>query len=155
MDGLTRRERDVIAKVLAGSTNSTRLADTLGISERTARTHLSNIYAKWGIGSMGDMILMALNDPALLDDVGIEGVRIMRLLPGDVVCLMVPDSLSDAEMFGVQRKIQSVLPPWAKSLALRQIELSILRGGNGGEKAEANGAEGAAGQSGQARTKYK
>jgi DNA-binding NarL/FixJ family response regulator len=47
---LTRRERDVIALVADGRTN-VQIAHHLGVTERTARSHVSNILAKLGLTS--------------------------------------------------------------------------------------------------------
>ena len=48
--GLTRRERDVLARVRAGDTN-TQIARALGISPATVRTHLERTYAKLGVST--------------------------------------------------------------------------------------------------------
>ncbi len=45
---LTARERDVLARVARGYPNR-QIASDLGITERTARTHVSNILAKLGL----------------------------------------------------------------------------------------------------------
>lgn len=47
---LTGREREVLVRVAQGLTNQ-QIATTLRISERTARTHVSNILAKLGLTS--------------------------------------------------------------------------------------------------------
>jgi ATP/maltotriose-dependent transcriptional regulator MalT len=49
-DGLTRREAEVLRLVAEGLTNR-ELASRLFLSEKTVARHLSNIYAKLGIGS--------------------------------------------------------------------------------------------------------
>ncbi len=45
---LTRRETDVLRRVLSGLTNS-EIAEDFEISEQTVKDHLSNIYSKLGI----------------------------------------------------------------------------------------------------------
>ncbi len=45
---LTRRETDVLRRVISGLTNS-EIAEDFEISEQTVKDHLSNIYAKLGI----------------------------------------------------------------------------------------------------------
>ena len=56
---LTARERDVLARVARGLPNR-KIADDLGITERTARTHVSNILAKLGLASRTQAALLAV-----------------------------------------------------------------------------------------------
>jgi DNA-binding NarL/FixJ family response regulator len=56
---LTARERDVLAGVARGLPNRQIAAD-LGITERTARTHVSNILAKLGLTSRTQAALLAV-----------------------------------------------------------------------------------------------
>ena len=58
-DTLTARERDVLAQIASGATNR-QIASRLGISERTARTHVSSILAKLGLTSRTHAALWAL-----------------------------------------------------------------------------------------------
>lgn len=44
--GLTDRERMIIRCLINGVISGDQIAEALGISERTVRTHLSNIYQK-------------------------------------------------------------------------------------------------------------
>ena len=55
---LTARERDVLAAVARGLSNRA-IAEELGITERTARTHVSNILAKLGLTSRTQAALLA------------------------------------------------------------------------------------------------
>jgi DNA-binding NarL/FixJ family response regulator len=64
---LTARERDVLARVARGLPNR-QIADDLGITERTARTHVSNILAKLGLASRTQAALLAVQHG--LDDEG-------------------------------------------------------------------------------------
>jgi DNA-binding CsgD family transcriptional regulator/tetratricopeptide (TPR) repeat protein len=50
LDALTRREREVLELVGMGLTNR-QIARRLGISERTAAVHVSNVIAKLGVGN--------------------------------------------------------------------------------------------------------
>lgn len=59
IDSLTVRERDVLARVARGLPNR-QIADELGITERTARTHVSNILAKLGLASRTQAALLAV-----------------------------------------------------------------------------------------------
>ena len=59
IDSLTGRERDVLARVARGLPNR-QIADDLGITERTARTHVSNILAKLGLASRTQAALLAV-----------------------------------------------------------------------------------------------
>ena len=56
---LTARERDVLARVARGLPNR-HIAEDLGITERTARTHVSNILAKLGLASRTQAALYAV-----------------------------------------------------------------------------------------------
>jgi DNA-binding NarL/FixJ family response regulator len=56
---LTSRERDVLTCVAQGLPNRA-IADALGITERTARTHVSNILAKLGLSSRTQAALLAV-----------------------------------------------------------------------------------------------
>lgn len=51
---LTPRERDVLAYVVAGSSNS-RISTRLGISVRTVKLHVSNIMRKLGVRSRAEV----------------------------------------------------------------------------------------------------
>jgi DNA-binding NarL/FixJ family response regulator len=57
---LTPRERDVLALVAQGMPNRA-IGDALGITERTARTHVSNILAKLGLTSRTQAALYAVD----------------------------------------------------------------------------------------------
>ena len=56
---LTARERDVLACVARGLSNRA-IADELGMAERTARTHVSNILAKLALTSRTQAALFAV-----------------------------------------------------------------------------------------------
>jgi DNA-binding NarL/FixJ family response regulator len=56
---LTRREREVVGAVRKGLRNS-EVAQALGISERTVKRHLSNIFAKTGASDRSELIRLAL-----------------------------------------------------------------------------------------------
>jgi DNA-binding NarL/FixJ family response regulator len=58
-DTLTVREHDVLAQIASGATNR-QIAGRLGVSERTARTHVSSILAKLGLTSRTQAALWAL-----------------------------------------------------------------------------------------------
>ena len=55
---LTHREREVLGGVARGLSNRA-IAEELGITERTARTHVSNILAKLGLASRTQAALLA------------------------------------------------------------------------------------------------
>jgi DNA-binding NarL/FixJ family response regulator len=59
IESLTLRERDVLTRVAQGLPNRQIAAD-LGITERTARTHVSNILAKLGLASRTQAALLAV-----------------------------------------------------------------------------------------------
>jgi len=53
-DSLTRREREVLALVCLGSRNY-EIAETLGIGDQTVKTHLQNIFRKFGLRSKREL----------------------------------------------------------------------------------------------------
>jgi DNA-binding NarL/FixJ family response regulator len=65
---LTEREREVLALVAHGLSNQA-IADRLAITERTARTHVSNILGKLGLASRTQAALYAV-EHHLVGDVG-------------------------------------------------------------------------------------
>ena len=60
-DALTEREREVLVLVAQGLSNQ-QIADSLVISERTARTHVSNILGKLGVASRTQAALLAIRE---------------------------------------------------------------------------------------------
>jgi len=56
---LTRREREVVGAVRSGLRNS-EVAEALGITERTVKRHLSNIFSKTGTSDRSELIRLAL-----------------------------------------------------------------------------------------------
>jgi DNA-binding NarL/FixJ family response regulator len=61
VDSLTDREREVLVLVAQGLSNQ-QIADALVISERTARTHVSNILGKLGVASRTQAALLAIRE---------------------------------------------------------------------------------------------
>jgi DNA-binding NarL/FixJ family response regulator len=57
-DGLTERERDVLLLVVRGLTNG-QIARRLGISERTVKGHLTNVFARLGVSDRTSAALWA------------------------------------------------------------------------------------------------
>ncbi len=62
--GLSRREREVLQAVLENLSNK-EIAGQLNISERTAKFHVSNLLAKFGVQRRADLILMYFRGPSL------------------------------------------------------------------------------------------
>jgi DNA-binding NarL/FixJ family response regulator len=62
--GLSRREREVLQAVLENLSNK-EIAGQLNISERTAKFHVSNLLAKFGVERRADLILMCFKGPSL------------------------------------------------------------------------------------------
>jgi FixJ family two-component response regulator len=56
--GLTPREREVMAHVVAGELNK-QVADALGIGEHTIKVHRSRIMEKMGVPSLADLVRAA------------------------------------------------------------------------------------------------
>jgi DNA-binding NarL/FixJ family response regulator len=61
LGALTTREREILALVAQGQSNRD-VADTLGISERTARTHVSNVLTKLQLASRTQAALLAIRE---------------------------------------------------------------------------------------------
>jgi DNA-binding NarL/FixJ family response regulator len=64
---LTEREREVLGLVARGLSNKA-IADRLAITERTARTHVSNILGKLGLASRTQAALYAVEHHLVPDD---------------------------------------------------------------------------------------
>ena len=60
-EALTQREREVVQLVAEGLSNRG-IAERLFVSERTARTHVSNILAKLGLASRTQVALWAIRE---------------------------------------------------------------------------------------------
>jgi DNA-binding NarL/FixJ family response regulator len=68
-DNLTPRERDVVLLIADGRTNQ-QIATRLGVSERTARTHVSNILGKLGLASRTQAAMWAVQHGLVSSDGG-------------------------------------------------------------------------------------
>lgn len=66
---LTPREREVLALIADGRSNQ-QIATALVVSERTARTHVSNILAKLGVASRTQAALWAVREGGASGDSG-------------------------------------------------------------------------------------
>ncbi|MBI5103019.1 MAG: helix-turn-helix transcriptional regulator [Nitrospirae bacterium] len=62
--GLTRRETDVLRRVINGLSNRD-IADELVIGEQTVKDHLSNIYMKTGMKNRFALVRFLLDSPEL------------------------------------------------------------------------------------------
>jgi DNA-binding NarL/FixJ family response regulator len=60
---LTRRERQVLERLLDNLSNK-EIARDLQVSERTAKFHVSNLLAKYGVRRRADLILLNFSRPA-------------------------------------------------------------------------------------------
>ena len=65
--GLSSRELEVIALIVAGYTNKD-LARKLGISENTAKHHLTNIFDKLGVSNRLELVLYAVDHGLVAGD---------------------------------------------------------------------------------------
>jgi DNA-binding CsgD family transcriptional regulator len=57
--GLTFRERQIIALVAAAYTNKD-VAQKLGISQNTAKNHLTNVFDKLGVSNRLELLIFAV-----------------------------------------------------------------------------------------------
>ena len=71
-DSLTDREIEILRQVALGKTNQ-EIADELVVSERTVRTHITNILAKLRLSNRTQAALYALR----------EGIAHMRYVEGE------------------------------------------------------------------------
>ena len=58
LDGLTGRERDVLAAIAAGNRNA-EIGELLGISEATARTYVGRLLSKLGARDRAQLVMIA------------------------------------------------------------------------------------------------
>jgi DNA-binding NarL/FixJ family response regulator len=65
--GLSSREMEVIGLIVAGYTNKD-LARELGISENTAKHHLTNIFDKLGVSNRLELVLYAVDHGLVADN---------------------------------------------------------------------------------------
>ncbi len=65
--GLTSREKEVIALIVAGYTNKD-LARKLNISEHTAKHHLTNVFDKLGVSNRLELVLFAVDHQLTNED---------------------------------------------------------------------------------------
>lgn len=63
--GISERELEVLTLLLRGYSNA-RIAEALGVSENTVKTHVRHVYDKIGVGSRGE--LLSLAEEIALDD---------------------------------------------------------------------------------------
>jgi DNA-binding CsgD family transcriptional regulator len=54
LDGLTAREREILARVVAGESNRD-IATALFISPKTVSVHVSSLLRKFGVSGRGDL----------------------------------------------------------------------------------------------------
>jgi DNA-binding NarL/FixJ family response regulator len=65
LTSLTAREREILTLVAQGHSNRD-IADRLVISERTARTHVSNVLTKLQLSSRTQAALLAIREGLIL-----------------------------------------------------------------------------------------
>jgi DNA-binding NarL/FixJ family response regulator len=64
---LTKRERDVLCYLVKGHTNK-EMADSMFISEKTVKNHLTSIFRKLGVKDRTQAAVYALKNQIVADD---------------------------------------------------------------------------------------
>lgn len=59
---LTKRERQIVAAILANATTYEAIGEKLNLSGSTVSTHIGHIYQKTGAKNMAQLILMAFGN---------------------------------------------------------------------------------------------
>ncbi len=59
MDGLSRREKQIVDALLAGRTNK-EIAQQLGVSDQTIKNQLTRLYRKVGVNSRLELVLWSM-----------------------------------------------------------------------------------------------
>jgi len=62
LSALTPREKDIVRLIVAGASNK-QVAQTLDISERTVKGHLSNVFQKLGVADRLKLVLYVTGEP--------------------------------------------------------------------------------------------
>jgi len=75
--GLTPREREIVAVIVDGCSN-TEIATRFGISEKTVKHHLTNIFDKVGVSNRLELALFALHHRLVPAQPGPEGRETRR-----------------------------------------------------------------------------
>lgn len=57
---LTNREKEILSYILRGNTNRI-IANSIGISDNTLKTHIRNIFRKFGVSSKHELLALALD----------------------------------------------------------------------------------------------
>ncbi len=73
---LTAREIEIVAHIVAGSSNA-RIADELHISEETVKRHLANIYPKLGVGNRLELAMYAVRHQLVNGSVSATPAKVM------------------------------------------------------------------------------
>ena len=78
--GLTVRELDIVANVVGGGSNR-QIAHQCGITEKTVKRHLTNIFDKVGLSSRLELAMFALKHQLVADELGTAGGAVAGPLP--------------------------------------------------------------------------
>jgi DNA-binding CsgD family transcriptional regulator len=91
---LSQAELRIVRAILDGHVSGRAVAEALGLSERTVRTHLHGIYQKLNIHSRTQLVLMALQEgwfaPSVVSSHVTEGSEIRQRMEVHLVDLLCP-----------------------------------------------------------------
>src|SRR3546814_4789732 len=86
LDGLTKRERAVLGLLCEGRSNA-QIAWQLGVAEKTARNHVSNLFRKLGVCSRAQAIVLAREATRARSEEHTSALQSLMRISSAVFCL--------------------------------------------------------------------
>ena len=103
VSGLTEREREVLTLLADGLPNAA-IARRLFLSQNTVRNHLSNVFAKLGVSSRSEAIIVARSGWVGRQPSGGRWLRARTLAPSAAARCEHPQHVSGEELDGASRR---------------------------------------------------